>query len=140
MSDPAAPRQADPDTVMPLIEERLSIGKRVIETGRVRVRTVVDAHDEIARADLLHSDIEIERVPIGREITAIPPVREVGDTTIISVVEEVLVTERRLVLKEEIHLHRRTRTAPFAETVTLRRQRAIVERLPSRESADPDKP
>lgn len=139
MSDRSPPPVADPDTVvLPLVEERLLVGKRVVETGRVRVRTIVDTHDEIARADLMHSDVEIERVPVDREVAAVPEVRQVGDTIIIPVVEEVLETRKILVLSEEIHLHRRTRRTPFVEKVTLRRQRATIERLPGRNPADPD--
>jgi Domain of unknown function (DUF2382) len=41
---------------------------------------------------------------MNRPVNAAPPVREEGETTVISVVEEVLVVERRLVLKEEIRL------------------------------------
>jgi stress response protein YsnF len=56
-------------------------------------------------------------------------VRTEGDVTILPVVEEVLVVETRLLLKEEIHV-RRTATRETVEIpVTLRRQRAVVERV-----------
>ena len=48
--------------------------------------------------------------------------------TIIPVVEEVLVIEKRLVLKEELHIRRRIATETVEVPVTLRNQRAIVER------------
>ena len=40
-------------------------------------------------------------MPIGRPVDAVPPVREEGDTTVMSVVEEIVVVEHRLILKEE---------------------------------------
>jgi stress response protein YsnF len=61
-------------------------------------------------------------------VDAVPPVREEGDTTVISIVEEVLVVERRLVLKEEIRLRRVRTTERHRETVTLREQQAVIER------------
>jgi Domain of unknown function (DUF2382) len=51
--------------------------------------------------------VESERVPVGRIVDAIPPVPEEGDTTVMAVVEEVVVIERQLVLKQEIRIRRR---------------------------------
>jgi stress response protein YsnF len=47
---------------------------------------------------------------------------------VIPVVEEVLVVERRLVLKEEIHLRRVRTTTRHRETVTLRDEQVVIER------------
>ena len=60
------------ETILPLVEERLQVSTREVETGRVRVSTVSLAHEERVRAELLHVDIEVERVPIGRVIEAAP--------------------------------------------------------------------
>ena len=54
--------------------------------------------------------------------------REEGDTTIISVVEEIVVVERRLVLKEEVRLRRVRVTEQHRETVVLREQDAVITR------------
>ncbi len=114
---------------IPLVEEQLTVSTRAVETGRVRVRTVVDEHTEYARADLFRDAVQIERVPVDREVAAVPIVREEGDTLIFPVVEEVLVIEKRLILKEEVRLTR-TRTAEaFEQPVTVRSTRAIVDRL-----------
>jgi stress response protein YsnF len=47
---------------------------------------------------------------------------------VLSLVEEVLVVERRLILKEEIHLRRVRTTEQHREKVTLREQQAIIDR------------
>ena len=53
---------------------------------------------------------------------------------------EVLEVEKRLVLKEELHIRRRVETETAEVPVTLRKQRAIVERLaPDTPSSDPEK-
>ena len=49
--------------------------------------------------------------------------------TIIPVLEEILVVEKRLVLKEEVHIRRSTAGEEVEVPVTLRRQRAVVERV-----------
>lgn len=119
--------------VIPLVQEELVVSKRLLETGKVRVRTEVQWHTGHARADLFSDHVEVERVPVGREIDAVPPIREDGDTTIIPVVEEILVVEKRLVLKEEVHLKRIRSVEHLDEAVRLRVMQAVVER----ESSNP---
>ena len=119
----------EPETeVIPLVQEDIVISKREVETGRVRVRTEVQWHTAHARADLFRNHVEVERVPVGREIDTVPPVREDGDTVIIPVVEEILVVEKRLVLKEEIRLKRTRTVEEIDEPVRLRAMEAVVER------------
>jgi len=119
----------DRETVVPLHEETISVEKRRVERGRVRLTTKVTEHDEIVRHALEQEDVEVTRVPIGREVDARPDIRQEGDTTIIPLVEEVLVVERRLVLREEIHVRRQTRTVQAEQPVTLRSEDVIVERI-----------
>jgi uncharacterized protein (TIGR02271 family) len=118
------------DTIIPLYGEDLSVSKRQVVTGRVRVETVTREHEQLVDAQLARERVEVERVAIGKLIDAIPAVRQEGNTTIIPVVEEVLVVERRLVLKEEIHIHRVRTTEQHQERVTLRQQEAVITRLP----------
>lgn len=118
---------SDPEIVVPLHTEDVSVTRRKIERDvRVHIQTV--SHEHLIDETLTHETVEVERVAIGRPVDAAPPVREEGDTTVISIVEEVVVIERRLVLKEEIRL-RRVRTAEqHRETVTLRQQEVVIER------------
>jgi stress response protein YsnF len=59
----------------------------------------------------------------------VPPVRQEGDVTIVPVVEEILVVERRLVLKEEVRIRRVERSEKYQDEVTLHKQEAVVSRL-----------
>jgi stress response protein YsnF len=113
---------------IPLLEERLITGKREVETGRVRVRTVIDEHETIVRDTLARGSVEVERVPMHVEVSEVPQPREEGDVLIVPVVQEVLVVEKKLILTEELRLHRKTSTEDYAQPVTLRSQRAVVER------------
>ena len=92
----------DRQTVIPVFEEELSVAKRVVETGRVRVSRVTHDHQQMVDELLQHETVEVDRIPIGRQVEAMPPVRTEGDVTIIPVVEEVLKVERHLILKEEV--------------------------------------
>ena len=115
-----------------LVEERLEIGKRQVERGRVVVRTRVDTREEIAEAELRQEEVSVERVSVGRPVETPPPVREEDGVLIVPVLEEQLVVTTRLVLKEEIRITKRSRTEHVREPVTLRSERAEVERLEGR--------
>jgi uncharacterized protein (TIGR02271 family) len=124
----AVDSSAEEYAAIPLVEERLSVAKREVESGRVRVRVTVDEREEMLTEQLTRDDVQIERVPRGERLTEMPHVRLEGGTTIIPVVEEVLVVEKALVLVEEIHVRRRTETETVQIPATVRSERAVVER------------
>lgn len=117
-----------------LVEEEARIDKREVVTGRVRIRTRVEEAEETVRGTLDEEVVEVERVHVDRIVDAAPAVRQDGDVTIIPVMEEVLVVEKRLVLKEELHVRRRRTQESVEVPVTLRRERVEVERLPADET------
>lgn len=116
------------EKVIPLVEERISARKEEVETGRVRVRTVMNETNFVVREELERDNVEIQRVPIDREIDQVPDIRNEDGVLIIPVVEEILVIEKRLMLREEIHLRRRTISEHFEQAVPLKSQQAIIER------------
>ena len=122
------------ETVIPLFEEQLAVTKQVIPTARVQVSRVTHSHEELVDELLSREKVEVERVAIDQLVETMPPVREEGDYLIIPVVEEVLKIERVLVLKEEVRIRRVQHTERYQERVTLRRQQAVVNRLPIDES------
>jgi uncharacterized protein (TIGR02271 family) len=126
------------ETVIPLLEEELSVAKRVVETARVRVSRVTHDHQQLVDELLSHEKVEVERVPIDRPVEAMPSIRQEGEVTIIPVVEEVLKVERCLVLKEEVHIRRVKTTERHQEQVTLRKQEVLVSRTQIEQSEVPD--
>ena len=128
-----APDIAEEIAAIPLVEERLSVAKRQVESGRVRVHVTVEEHEEVVTEQLLHDDLQIERVPRNVRLTEVPHVRLEGNTTIVPVVEEVLVVEKALVLVEEIHICRRSVPEETQIPVSLRVEQARIERESGRE-------
>lgn len=128
------------DEALRLVAERARVSKRTVVTGRVDVRTVTETVQERVGATVDSQTVEVTRVPVDREVAEAPAVRTEGDTTIIPVLEEVLVVERRLVLKEEIRIRRITRSEDVETTVPLRRQRAVVERQDAGSPSDTPDP
>jgi stress response protein YsnF len=125
------------ETVLPLTEETVAVERRVVETGRVRVSLRTEFEDREVRETLHSESVEVEHVPVNRTLgldeAAPQPRRGTDGGWIIPVVEEVLVVERRLVLREELHLHVRRVAEEFRETVPLRRQQVEIERLPGQD-------
>jgi stress response protein YsnF len=116
------------EEVIPLVEETATVEKREVVTGRVRVQTVTDTVEELAHADVQRESVEVTRVSVDRMVETAPEIRTEGDVTIVPVLEEVLVVEKRLLLKEELHIRRRVAAETVEVPVTLRKQRAVVER------------
>ena len=116
------------EEAIPVVEETATVGKRQVVTGRVRVQTMTDTIEEVTQATVQRESVEVTRVPIDRVVETAPEIRTEGDVTILPVVEEVLVVEKRLVLKEEVHIRRRATSKTVEVPVTLRKQRAVVER------------
>ena len=115
--------------VIPVMAETLEIDKRRVETGRVRVRKIVHEHEETVDPPLWREDVVIERVPINRVVTEPLSVRTEGETLIIPLLEEVLVVEKRLLLKEEVRITKRRIDTHAPQRITLRREEAAVERI-----------
>ena len=111
-----------------LFAEELAVVKEKLETGRVRVSTRTHEREAVVDEDLARERVEIETIPMNLRIDAMPQVRQEGDTTIIPVVEEQLVVERRLMLKEEVRIRRVRSTVRHQEKVKLRYQEAVVTR------------
>lgn len=119
------------EVVIPVLRETVHIGKRRVESGRVRVHKTVSERDEPVEVVLKRQDLEVERVPIGRVVDQAPAPREEAGTLIVPVIEEVVVVEKRLMLKEELHIRRKNTERTVRETVRLRAETASVEHVPA---------
>lgn len=113
--------------VIPVLQETIRVSKREVETGRVVVHKTVSERDEAVEMLLKQTDVSVERVPVGRVVTEAPASRQEGDVLIIPVLEEVLVTEKRLVLKEELHIRKTTSERTAHEVVRLRTENVLIE-------------
>jgi uncharacterized protein (TIGR02271 family) len=128
MLERAAPQRVE-ERVIPVVQEEMTVQRREVETGRVRVRkTVSEDHVRVNEA-ITTEHVITERVPIGEVVSEAPATRHEGDVLVIPVVEERLVVRRELVLVEEIRLTRRRDARPSVQDVTLRRENVVVERL-----------
>jgi uncharacterized protein (TIGR02271 family) len=115
--------------VVPVIEEVIEVHTTPVETGRVRIRKIVHEREEMVDPPLLREEVVIERVPVNRMVDGPIAAYSEEDTLIIPVLEEVLVIEKRLVLKEEVRITKRRVETHRPQRVILRREEATLERL-----------
>ena len=125
--------------VLPVVHEELRVGKRLVDTGRgVRIHKTVSEQAHPVNQDLLRDAVEVRRVPVDKivSLSEAPLARQEGDTLIVPVLEEVLVVEKRVRIKEEIHIVRSARQEPYSASVVLRTEHVSIERFD--DSPDPE--
>jgi uncharacterized protein (TIGR02271 family) len=122
--------------VIPVIAEEARIRKERRVKGKVRLRKIVHHEEQTIDEPLLKERVSMERVAIDRWVDEAPPIRNEGETLIVPVVEEVLVVEKRLRLREEVRLtwHREEEHEP--QHLVVRREEVSVERVPADEGDD----
>ncbi|MGF6274920.1 stress response protein YsnF [Massilia sp. UYP11] len=130
-STPIEPSEQEPLRI-PVVEERLAVGTRMVDTGRgVRIHKSVTEHPVTIDERLLRDELRVQRVPVDRIVGAAdaPGQRYEGDTLVIPVLEEVLVVERKVRIMEELHITRVRHEERHLDTVPLKAERVEVERF-----------
>jgi uncharacterized protein (TIGR02271 family) len=114
--------------VVPIVEDRLNVATSQTETNRVEIRKTVEEHRELVDQPLLTEEVQIERVALNRQVDEPVAVRHEGDTLVIPLLEEVLVVEKRLILREEVRIKKVRKETHAPQEVTLRKEQVEVVR------------
>ncbi len=126
------------DLVIPVVAEEILIGTEQVTRGVVRVHKHVVTEEKTIDAAVSAEEIVVERLPVNQFVEGdAPQVREENGTVIIPVLEEVLVVEKRLLLREEVHLSKRMTRSSVPQTVVLRHEVVDIERSEADESSAP---
>src|SRR3954463_16817104 len=97
--------QKQAKVTVPVVEERVIVGKKVVETARITLSKKINESVESFEVPLEKEEIVIKRVPKNELVDTIPAAsRYEGDVMIIPVLKEVAVVEKRVMLVEEIHV------------------------------------
>ncbi|MBA1291649.1 YsnF/AvaK domain-containing protein [Pseudomonas japonica] len=139
MDDPETTRGA---SAIPVVEEVLTLSKRKIHTGTVRIEKTVESRDYLITESLRRETAAVERFPCDTEVDPNnpPQVRTENGVTIIPVLEEVLVVEKRLILKEELHVRQAVSEVTTSQPVTLKKEQLTFNRSDSLENTDSEEP
>jgi uncharacterized protein (TIGR02271 family) len=129
VSDASENQSSTNETVVPVLAEELDIQKQSVPTGGVRVHRRVLENDQTVEMPLRKEHVDVRRVVLNQRVDGPLPVRKEGDTTVIPIVEEVLIVQKQFVLKEEIRVTRSVREELHRQKVTVRRQEAELEHV-----------
>ena len=132
MTNTPEPQLDKQDLHLPILKEELDIQRKRNITGVVRLDKTVSTTEAVVEEQLLKESISVEHVPINRYVDEIASTRQEGDTTIIPVMEEIVIVTKQLVLKEEIRITRRREQTHHHEIVPLRAEQVEVKRLDPR--------
>ncbi|WP_138484516.1 YsnF/AvaK domain-containing protein [Dyadobacter bucti] len=114
---------------MLVMEEKLVVTTENVETGRILVSKQVFQQEATFTGEITSEELIVERKEINEYVQTAPAaVRQEGDVTIVSVVKEVLVVEKRLMLVEEMHITRRHHHDQKTFTETLRKEEVTISR------------
>jgi uncharacterized protein (TIGR02271 family) len=114
---------------IPIIQEDLVVEKQKRETGRVRVFKHVEFREETIEEPGYIEELQFERVPVNEVIDSPQKARYEGNTLVIPLIEEELVVQKRLVLREELRVTKKRRETLNKQDVTLRREEVSIDRL-----------
>ena len=123
-----------------VVEERLRVAKRAVDSGGVRVSTEVETVEEAVAVALRQQAASVERVAVDQVVETAPEPRLEGDTIVIPVIEERPVVTTQLVVTEEIRVRLTEETRTEERTVPLRRERVTIDQIPSSEGDAPVSP
>ena len=109
------------------MQEQVNIDKKIVESGKVVIHKKVHKEDKDVEVPVSHEEVEIKKVTINKYVTEAPDVRYEGNTTIIPVIKEVAVIEKKLLLVEEIHVIKHVVEKTEEHIVPLRKEEIQVE-------------
>ncbi len=110
-----------------VFEEQALVDKKIVEKGKVRIIKKVSTVEEKLKVELKAEEIKVERVSVNKYVDSPPPVRYEGNTTIVSVVKEVAIIEKKILLVEEIHITKKVSNKEEEKIVPLRKEEVVVE-------------
>lgn len=123
---------------IPIVEEEVAIGKRMVERGHVRVRSRVIEKPVDEAVTLREERVIIERKPVGAPVADGEKLLSERDVEIIERAEEPVV-EKKARVTEEVVVHKDVRERTEHIHDTERRTQVDVEREPDKLAAKTDR-
>ena len=135
--EPTAGRRGVKPAVIPVIQEQATVKKRVVETGKVHITKNVREYEEVVDIPHFREEVRVEHVPVNQFVEQAPQVRTEGDTTIIPIVEERYVVEKRLFVTEELHVSKDRKESHHSERVKVLKEEVEIKRIAPGEDVAP---
>jgi uncharacterized protein (TIGR02271 family) len=120
---------ADENRVIPVVQEQVTIGKRLVETGKVHISKKVTEDQTTISIPLVREEYDVERTPVNQVVDTPPPaMRYEGETAIIPVLREVLVVQKKFEVIEEIRITKRRTEHTDTQQISLRKEEVHINR------------
>jgi stress response protein YsnF len=130
-------RKTEEVAEIPVIAERVTVAVQPAPVKQVRVRRRVVSERQVVETPVWHERIEVDRVPVNAFVEQMPEPREEGDVLIIPCVEEVVVVEKRLRVREELRVRVVREQRIHREAVELRRHEIDIEHSEESQQSNP---
>ena len=117
------------DEVIPIVEERLAVGKREVERGGVRVRSYVVETPVSEQVSLRQENVSIDRRPVDRTLTGAEDAFRDRTIEMTETAEEAVVA-KTAAIKEELTIRKDVSERTEEVNDTVRRTEVEVERTP----------
>lgn len=137
----ATPESATEEQAIPIVEERLRVGKREVNRGGVRVRSYVVEEPVTEEVRLREEHVDVERRPVNQPaepVAAGSPADLLQERTVeLTETAEEAVVAKDAVVKEELHVRKRAdeRVEKIDETVRHTEVEVEDTRVPAGERA-----
>ncbi|SMH37914.1 YsnF/AvaK domain-containing protein [Azospirillum agricola] len=115
------------EEVLPVTEEELTIGKRAVERGSIRVRSYVVETPVEEQVRLRDETVTVERRPVTREVGDIPADAFRERTIEVSETDEEAVIQKRTLVKEEVVVRKDVEERAQTVSDTVRRTEVEIE-------------
>ena len=125
---------------LPLAEETLQARVVEREQGRILIHKRVETDPVTAQVELHHDDVVIDEIDIDEEATERQEPWYEGDTLMVPVYEEVLVSYTQLMLRKVIRIHNRGATEQVNLKGTVRREVVEIEQVDAEGQDTPARP
>jgi uncharacterized protein (TIGR02271 family) len=114
--------------IVPIVQEELVVDQQKRETGKVRVHKEVKTREETIDEPGYIEELVFERVPMNKVIDSPRTARYEGKTLVIPLIEEEIVVQKRLVLREELRVTKKRREVRNKQNVVLRKEEVTIDR------------
>ena len=117
------------EILVPVMAEELTVETYRVARGKVRIHKRVETTEELVDTPVVSEQVIIEHVPMNKLVDDVAPQpRDEDGVLVIPLIEEVLVVEKRLVVREEVRISKRRSTTSTPQKVVLRREVVDIER------------
>lgn len=113
-----------------VIHEQVQVDKKVVETGVVQIIKRVSEDRQTVNLPTSREEITVERIARNQYVETPPSIRYEGDTMIIPVLQEVIITQKKILLVEEVYVTKHQVHEHKSEEIILRKEDVIIERIP----------